>query len=181
MLEDLGNTQGFLRALALVLRLKPGALLFAGLPCNSFSFMSQAQHQRSPTSPMGANVGFVVTANRTASRCCLLFLVALVRSTCWALENPARSQIQWFPYTQRLLGLPLFTHAKVFWWWPHLLVVCTLSTVFRSCYMEYCLSSTAYTMTLSSGGWAPMGTPRRSQSWGWGMCTPAHIIIRILQ
>ena len=89
-------------------------------------------------------------------------------------KTPRDLKFSGFPYIQRLLGLPLFTHAKVFWWWPHLLVVCTLSTVFRSCYMEYCLSSTTYTMTLSSGGWAPMGTPRRSQSWGWGMCTPAQ-------
>ncbi|CAE7463675.1 unnamed protein product [Symbiodinium sp. CCMP2592] len=120
VLEDLGNTQGFLRALALVLRLQPGGLLFAGLPCNTFGFMSQSVHCRSATSPFGANVPCVVVGNLLASRTCLLFLVALIRSACWALENPSQSKVPWFPYLKRFMGLPLFTHAQVFWWWPHL-------------------------------------------------------------
>ena len=116
MLEDLTNNQGFLRALALVLRLKPGGLLFAGVPCNSFAFMSQGGHKRSQQAPMGAPVGFVVQGNILAARSCLLFLVALVRSTVWALENPARSSIISFPYVEKMLGLPLFRHTSVFWW-----------------------------------------------------------------
>ena len=119
-MEDLGNNQGFLRALALVLRLKPGGLLFAGLPCNSFAFMSKGSHRRSPTSPMGANYGFVVVGNMIAARSCILFLVALVRSTCWALENPARSTLPLFPYLEKMMGLPLFRHSSVVWWCPHL-------------------------------------------------------------
>ena len=117
-MEDLGNSQGFMRALQLILRLKPGGLLFAGLPCNSFAFMSRGSHKRTLDNPMGANHGFVVTGNMLASRSCLLFLVALIRSTCWALENPARSTVPFFPYVEKMMGLPLFRHASVFWWCP---------------------------------------------------------------
>ena len=55
VLEDLSNNQGFLRALALVLRLKPGGLLFAGVPCNSFAFMSQGVHKRFRARPDGGS------------------------------------------------------------------------------------------------------------------------------
>ncbi|CAE7720392.1 unnamed protein product, partial [Symbiodinium sp. CCMP2456] len=120
VLEDLGNNQGFFRAMSLVLRLKAGGLLFAGLPCNSFAFMSAGSHQRTPDNPMGANHPFVITGNLLASRSCLLFLVALIRSTCWALENPARSRVPLFPYMEKMMSLPLFRHASVFWWCPQL-------------------------------------------------------------
>ncbi|CAE7785409.1 unnamed protein product, partial [Symbiodinium sp. CCMP2456] len=129
VMEDLGNNQGFMRALALVLRLKPGGLLFAGLPCNSFAFMSKGSHKRTLDNPMGANHPFVITGNLLASRACLLFLVALIRSTCWALENPARSTVPMFPYLEKMMGLPLFRHASVFWWCPQLLYLSSCSGI----------------------------------------------------
>lgn len=36
LLEDLSSPLGFLLALKLTLRLKPGALLFGGVPCSTY-------------------------------------------------------------------------------------------------------------------------------------------------
>ena len=173
MLEDLTNNQGFLRALALVLRLKPGGLLFAGVPCNSFAFMSQGGHKRSQQAPMGAPVGFVVQGNILAARSCLLFLVALVRSTVWALENPARSSIISFPYVEKMLGLPLFRHTSVFWWSSQL----HSNTSCACCHDLAGLGAgSEYNKEHQqcSGGWVHMATRPRSRSWAWAMCAPAR-------
>ena len=177
VLEDLGNNQGFLRAVSLVLRLKPGGLLFAGLPCNSFAFMSKGSHKRSPSNPLGSNYGFVVTGNMIAARSCILFLLALVRSTCWALENPARSTLPLFPYMQSMMGLPLFRHCSVFWWYPQLflvkLVLCSCGIVGEA-HTRQAIHDILELQHLSDwGGWAAMDTPPRSRSWDSAMCFPA--------
>ena len=116
-MEDLSNSFGFMKAVTLVLRLQAAGLLFAGVPCNTFGFMSSGTHQRCEEMPYGnLHQAFVILGNVLASRCCLLLMLALSRSTCWAIENPARSKIVFFPYLDRLLTAPIFQHFSVFWW-----------------------------------------------------------------
>ena len=106
--ENLESDLGFLHSLSLVLRLAPFGLLYLGLPCGSFSFMSSATHRRTGAEPYG-NVGveFVNQGNLLCCRCCLLALIAIARSACWMLENPLRSAIPHMPPIQHLL------HAKL--------------------------------------------------------------------
>ena len=116
MLQDLSSSMGFIRALMLVLRCKAGALMFSGVPCNSFCFLASSLHMRSSTRPFGDSLrGFVVQGNLLASRAALLTLVALARSVCWAVENPARSAIPLFPYYDHLFKRKELGHAYVFW------------------------------------------------------------------
>ena len=145
ILEDLTNTFAFIRALLLVLRLKPSGLLSIGLPCTSFSFMSSSQHGRSPMCPMGFGLfPFNQTGNLVTARASLLILVASCRGVFWFLENPARSTCVWIPYFQRLLDIPVLQCRIVYWcgtqkqsntigkssWNTGVLVFCTCCSTF---------------------------------------------------
>ena len=116
MLEDITNPYGFMRALTLVLRLRPGGLLFCGLPCNSFAYISAGTHQRDADNLWGnQDQPLVHLGNLIAARSTLLLMVALARCAVWALENPARSRVCLFPYLVTLLNAPVFIHRSVFW------------------------------------------------------------------
>lgn len=52
MLDPIART-GLKRAMVNILRLQPGALLTAGLPCSSFIFLNRGTSKRSRSRPLG--------------------------------------------------------------------------------------------------------------------------------
>ena len=105
---DLTSDCGFLKALELVLRLKPLGLLHGGIPCCSFGFMSSPTHARTALEPWGNLLfSFVFVGNVCATRFALLALLAVVRKCVWMLEQPGRSALVHLPPIQLLLRLEL--------------------------------------------------------------------------
>jgi hypothetical protein len=155
VLQDLSSSMGFIRALMLVLRCKAGALMFSGVPCNSFCFLASSLHMRSSTRPFGDSLrGFVVQGNLLASRAALLTLVALARSVCWAVENPARSAIPLFPYYDHLFKRKELGHAYVFWPGAQLLVSVHARVVVAGVGLPMINS-----VCVALGTWVPMELP----------------------
>ena len=100
MLSDVG----FIKGAELVLRLLPLALLYGGVPCESFSFMSSATHQRAAVQPWGhLPFSFVWRGNVLATRFVLLAILGIVRNCIWMAEQPDRSHLVHLPPMQVLL------------------------------------------------------------------------------
>ncbi|CAE7839538.1 unnamed protein product [Symbiodinium sp. CCMP2592] len=61
---------GFISAVRSILKLAPGALTTAGVPCSSYVFMNRSTSQRSPANPLGREtLGYVADANRSLGFC----------------------------------------------------------------------------------------------------------------
>ena len=99
MTDDLLTTAGFCRAVLFTLQLIEGAILWGGVPCNSFGFMSSSVHCRTATQPMGdVRSNWVKMSNAIATRFALLAALAMSRRVAWCVENPARSMLVHYPY-----------------------------------------------------------------------------------
>ena len=97
---------GFLICLQYILRMKPGSLLFAGVPCSGHVWISQGSTGKSKANPRG-NVSKKCTreANRVACRFSLAALLATVRQVLWLVEQPGSSVLPYLPYMLYLLHL----------------------------------------------------------------------------
>lgn len=85
---------GFLIALRGVLRVMPGGLLFSGLPCSSWVWISRGSTGRSQDNPRGTvENNCTKVGNTLAARTALLFLVATVRCVYCATEQPGSSVV----------------------------------------------------------------------------------------
>ena len=110
LLTDLG----FLNAIGLSLRLMVFGLLFGGVPCESYSFMSSGTHERSAAAPSGKAYPFVIEGSTMASRFAFLALLVISRGGCWMAENPFRSVLEIMPCMQLLLN-SILRPLKVYW------------------------------------------------------------------
>lgn len=111
------SSYGFLNGLKNTLRLQHKGLLCIGLPCNSHSFMSSSQHQRSYLQPHGCeHYAFVIDGNTIAYRSAIFILVALVRGAVWFLENPMGSKCICLPVLQNLLTFKNLGSTYIRWW-----------------------------------------------------------------
>lgn len=99
MLSDLG----FLHSIAKLLRVKMFGLLYGGIPCESYSFMSSGTHRRTAAEPFGKPYNFVVEGSTFATRFVFLAILAIARGVCWMIENPSRSMLPHMPCMQLLL------------------------------------------------------------------------------
>ena len=105
--QDLLRPAGFFRAVRDVLRLQKAGLLFAGLPCGSFVYLSQGTHRRHATRWGEEKYQFVSQGNTLGSRFAFLAALATVREAYWAIENPLRTHLFWLPPLFWLLHLPI--------------------------------------------------------------------------
>jgi hypothetical protein len=96
---DLLSAIGFLHAVALVLRLKIGGLLFLAPVCSSFCWLSLSQTKRSPENDFRGDQTNenVREGNRGAEVATFLFVLAWARSAEACLENPPGSKIWKYP------------------------------------------------------------------------------------
>ena len=114
---DLGRPCGMLKALAITLRLKERGLLYGGVPCNAFIFISASGHQRTYSNPWGdESKHFVWISNILGSRFCLLACVAIARSAVWMVENPHSTKLFWLPPFAWILQKPGLGNRAVRWW-----------------------------------------------------------------
>ena len=121
--QDLESTLGFFVAMQQTLRIKKKGLLFLGVPCSSFAWMSSSKHKRKRETPHGdLSQRFVVAGNKICARAVLLVLLVVTRSGFYFIENPGRSAIQYFPYIRFLIGLQSlnsrFLETRIATWWP---------------------------------------------------------------
>jgi hypothetical protein len=90
--EDLSTTVGFILALRGVLRLKIGALLWGGVPCSTWVYISRGTSGRSAWQPMGnTTMPCVRAANLVTARFAALVLLAVARGAQWLVEQPGSS------------------------------------------------------------------------------------------
>ena len=90
--EDLSTTMGFILALRGVLRLKIGGLLWGGVPCSTWVYISRGTSGRSAAQPMGnTRMACVRAANLVTARFAALVLVAVARGAQWLVEQPGSS------------------------------------------------------------------------------------------
>ena len=121
--QDLSTVVGLLLGILQVLRLRKGALLWLGVPCSSFGFMSSSVHKRTWRDPLGdIQRSFVSMGNVLSARACLLAALAMVRKSYYFIEHPQQSMLQAFPYVRFLLCLD-YLGAKISngvttRWWP---------------------------------------------------------------
>jgi hypothetical protein len=109
--DDMLETAGWLRALRLVLRLRHGALLWAGVPCSSFVFMNRGTSRRSTARPLGdTSRPTVDKSNIICSRVVMLLMVAIARGAAWAVEQPMSSLMDLHP---RFVQLKELCHMLV--------------------------------------------------------------------
>ena len=104
VLQSLDSELGLIKAVSLVLRLGKLALLFAGVPCDSFVFISSASHGRNATCPYGLQERpFVEMGNLLTARFALLALLAVSRRALWLAEQPGSSVLLHHPSMQKIL------------------------------------------------------------------------------
>ena len=124
--------QGLCRATLQVLRLEPGALLTAGLPCHSFVFLNRSTSKRSRSRPLGDNkkeyifvanmpLGFIIIwkyARTTSTLICIFIYIYIISlylgwrhdcayCACWRLWD-----LPCFLWSNR--GHPLFNTFHIF-------------------------------------------------------------------
>ena len=90
--EDITTKAGFLKALALVLRLRPGGLLGMAPTCSSFGFGPSSRSKRGKSNWSGdTGRSFVRVGNLEAQIAMFLFCVAVARDVHAWMENPSGS------------------------------------------------------------------------------------------
>jgi hypothetical protein len=90
--QDLMSVHGLIAAVWMMLRVVPNGLLWGGVPCSSYIFISSATCQRKKGSRTGnVAVTSVRMGNVLCSRFCLLAMLATARSVFWLVEQPGTS------------------------------------------------------------------------------------------
>ena len=106
-----------------VLELKPNGLLYCGVPCASYSFMSSSRHKRTVMNPLGdVNSHWVRDHNTLVCRVALLVVLALVRRVHFFIEHPWSSVLPLLPWFREIAGLhapELFNFQVFHIKWPH--------------------------------------------------------------
>ena len=96
--EDITTEAGFLNAVRLLQRIRPGGLAWFAPMCNSFNWLCRHQSARQQHNQWVGDEtrAFVATGNQAAAACDFLISVACLRGLEFVLENPPRS-LMW-PY-----------------------------------------------------------------------------------
>jgi hypothetical protein len=102
--NDLMKVSGFLVAVRLALQLVRSGVLYGGVPCSLFVWMSLGTSLRSQTCPEGNEaLECVRRANAMASRFILLAMIALARGCHFVVEQPSSSRLPIYPIVRNLL------------------------------------------------------------------------------
>lgn len=131
VMQDLTLKFGFLGALSYVLRIKKRGLAWLAIPCNSFTFMSSSQHQRSWFAPFGSSFyPWVHLGNMVCARTCLLIAVAICRSVTFFVENPLRTSLDCWPYLNFLMHNHWLSPHRTSWQETQFWTKTNISTVY---------------------------------------------------
>ena len=115
-LHNLMLPMGLMCAFKQSLRCVKRGIGMLGIPCNSFTFMSSSQHERTVWQPWGHMVHpWVIEGNCLAARSCLIIMLLIARSVWWLTENPGQSALQFFPVLQHLMAIPEVLAMRIYW------------------------------------------------------------------
>lgn len=106
--EDILRKDGFMKALKLVMRLKPRGLLWQGVQCSSFVFADSSNCKRKRGQVQGdLSYQPVVDGNAMANTAAFFMALCVLRGVQVVLENPAGSQLFEYvrPTTDLIKGL----------------------------------------------------------------------------
>lgn len=106
--EDILHKDGFMKALKLVMRLKPRGLLWQGTQCSSFVFADSSNCKRKRGNVEGdLSYQPVVDGNAMANTAAFFMVLCVMRGVQVVLENPAGSQLFEYirPTTDLIKGL----------------------------------------------------------------------------
>ena len=103
--HDVASVRGFIRAVECILSLKPGALFWSGLPCQTFIWMSRASYQPSPENQF---FGLEDNAVLKVHNCLLLHWVLLsILAFAWrwqvVVEQPRSSVLPFVAHVEFLV------------------------------------------------------------------------------
>lgn len=99
--DDMNNlltVAGMMQAVKDTLRLREGGLLFGGVPCSSWVWLSCPTHMRHVAILGDSRQEMVRIGNILGARFCLLAGLALVIGAHWAVEQPSTSRFIHYPY-----------------------------------------------------------------------------------
>jgi hypothetical protein len=101
---NLNSNAGFAHAVELILRLRPGSLIWGAPPCSSFVFMSRGTTLRSKDNPLGNVLHRSVRhANMVVARLVVLLMLGLLRGCQFCVEQPGTSLMGSLPCWQFLM------------------------------------------------------------------------------
>ena len=110
--EDILHKDGFMKALTLVMRLKPNGLLWQGVQCSSFVFADSSHCKRKRDNVQGdLSYQPVVDGNAMANTAAFFMVVCVLRGVQAGLENPAGSQL--FEYIRSTTDLIKGLRAQI--------------------------------------------------------------------
>lgn len=101
--DDIMSAAGLLHALSLVLRVRGGGVVWFGVVCSSWVWISRSSTQRSEVRPMGRDSANNANANAMVSRVMLLLRIANARAIMTVLEQPTSSLMPSHPRFQQVL------------------------------------------------------------------------------
>ncbi len=112
---DLESSQGFSLALAILLSVKPGGLVWLAPVCSSWVFINRSTSMRSPLLPTGNTaLPHVQRGNLQAARCAALIWLAEFLGLAWVVEQPKTSLLHHSDRFAELLGkIPCHRTAAV--------------------------------------------------------------------
>ena len=108
--EDITCKAGFLRALALVLRVRPGGLVWMAPDCSSWVWLNSSNTKRSEVNGYWGDPGYakVASGNQMAIGAAFLYHVAVNRRVEAVIENPVSSFLFKFLAKTNVASLPQF-------------------------------------------------------------------------
>ena len=110
--EDILRKDGFMKALKLVMRLKPRGLLLQGVQCSSFVFADSSHCKRTRGNVEGdSSYQPVVDGNAMADTAALFMVLCVLRGVQVVLENPAGSRL--FEYIRPTTDLIQGLHTQI--------------------------------------------------------------------
>ena len=104
--QDMLTIAGFVNAIALILRLQPGGLVWFGIVCSSWVWLSRGSTRRSIVNPSGNTARSCVRmGNVMTSRVMLLYEIASKLGHLVILEQPTSSLMHLYHHFQDLLDI----------------------------------------------------------------------------
>ena len=110
--HDFTSKSGFVHAIRLVLNTCPGGLIWLGVVCSSWVFMSRSSTGRRDTCILGSPFPGVLAGNIMASRAALIIYLAEALGHVVIVEQPSSSLLRFHPRLQEVIGrIQIFLHS----------------------------------------------------------------------
>jgi hypothetical protein len=96
---------GFCLAVMMILKMKPGAVLWLAPPCGSWVWLSRWSTGRGPLSVLGKTyIDNIAAQNALVGRLCYIIALATKRNVYWVIEQPSSSLMWNHPRLERLMA-----------------------------------------------------------------------------